>query len=275
MRVRYFPPDGTVQWTGGGLFPDDALFFPDGTDQALIVKGLVEHGQDPAFDKLGDSPILLGTRTPLTGVKRKREYLYHERRYVGTCVDEFAGLFNGMDISVETNETQRWVATHYPRKGQTVPVVLALGSNVVDYDAPTSVLESATRAIVQGLDQSGANRREGIATDTTGLGGTLLEKVVYAKPDTPPTELEEAAFSEIARHAKPVTDLVVTVGLVAGPLADRVSLTSDLLDRVKVGDTVDVEIIDGDVEITGPHRVVRRILTPNTDTLRYALTPEV
>lgn len=275
VHVRYFPPEGVVQWTELGAWPDDALFFPTGTDQALIAKGLVEHAQDPAMDKQGDWPILIETRTPLTGVTRSRTYLYHERRYVNTGLEELQSLYNGMDMHVETNATTRTFVTSYPRRGQTTQVTLSLGGNVVAYRAPVDVTNVSTRRYVQGLDQSGASRREGVYTDTSGLGGLLVEEVEYAKPETPVTELDETAISGVKRYGHPSTLLEVTIGHIGGGPGAQAELTSWMLDRVKVGDVVNVDIQDGQTNITGLHRVTRKTLTPETDTLRYLLAPEV
>jgi hypothetical protein len=151
-------------------------------------------------------------------------------------------------------------------------VTFELGSNISAYEAPTSVTDARTRAITQGLESSGADREEGIVTDMSGLGGVLVEGLNYAEPETPVTELESASRAAIMRSGHPVTDLTVTVGRVG---AWDPALTSWMLDRVKVGDIVDVVIIDGTTSIVGPHRVIRRTLTPDTDTLRYALAPEI
>ena len=271
LGVRFYAPGGYVLWTAGGVYPEEALFF-NKVDQALIVQGLVEHAQDPAMDKLGDVPILIGTRTFETGRTRTKTYPYHERRQIFDAISEFEALHNGMDLSLEITPTERVVATHYPRRGQGSGVTFELGSNIIDFTPPTDVTSSGTRWIAQALESSGADREEGIVTDLTGMGGMLIERLAYAEPDTPVTELESAAESSSKRYGHPVTMLTVTVGRVG---AWDPALTSWMLDHVKVGDLVDVVINDGPYQIYGKHRVTKRTLTPDTDTLRYQLAPEV
>lgn len=271
LGVRFYAPGGYVLWTAGGVYPEEALFF-NKVDQAFIVQGLVEHAQDPAMGKLGDVPILIGTRTFETGRTRTKTYPYHERRQIFDATAEFEALHNGMDLSLEITPTDRVVATHYPRRGQESGVTFELGSNIVAFQPPTDVTSSGTRWIAQALESSGADREEGIVTDLTGMGGMLIERLAYAEPDTPVTELESAAESSSKRYGHPVTMLTVTVGRVG--VWDP-ALTSWMLDHVKVGDLVDVVINDGPYQIYGPHRVTKRTLTPDTDTLRYQLAPEV
>lgn len=272
--VRFYAPGGVVQWTQGGVYPEEALHFPD-DDQALIAKGIIEHVQDPAMGKLGDTPILIGTRTPLTGTKRTKTYSYHERRTASDALGELGSMHGGMDMRVGFDETTRWVETHYPRLGNTVPVTIALGSNVIAYDAPTDATAAGTRWIAQALESSGADREEGMAEDLSGLGGMLVERLAYSEPGTAVTELTQTAVASLKRNGHPIAALEVTIGLVTGSIAAQVELTNYMLDRVKVGDVVDVEIIDGPIVILGPHRVIRRRLTPATDQLRYSLAPEV
>ncbi len=108
--------------------------------------------------------------------------------------------------------------------------------------------------------------------DLTGLGGMLVEQLAYAEPGTPVTALEAAAESSAKRYGHPIVPLTVTIGRVG---AWDPGLTSWMLDHVKVGDVVNVVINDGPRQIYGLHRVTKRILTPDTDTLRYQLAREV
>src|SRR3546814_18913545 len=77
-------PDGAVYWDRVSLTLEESTKFY-GVDQALVAKGLVEHLQDPAFDK---SDVRIGTDCPLTGVLRARVYLHRseERRVGKECV---------------------------------------------------------------------------------------------------------------------------------------------------------------------------------------------
>ena len=86
------------------------------------------------------------------------------------------------------------------------------------------------------------------------------------------TELYGAAEKSGKRYGHPVSDLTVTIGKIGAP---DPALTSWMLDHVKVGDVVTVDIQDGPIVHAGPHRVVRKVLTPESDTLRYSLIPEV
>jgi hypothetical protein len=260
VQVRLYPPAGSSRWANAGLWPQDQLGFFD-VDQALIVKGIVEHVQD---ESLGHGDLGIGTRTPLTGVPRTREYPYHERMPADTAMEWFTSIDKGMDIDYDQDRNQ--VVTHYPRQGTSADLALVHGgrrSNVVAYKPlSTSTLALASNVIVQ-ADGSGASRPEGYARDSAALGGALVEAVISAEEETPLSELDEGAASALAASLRARPGWEVTVSP---------DWTTRVLDQTGKGDTLRLVLPDEDVD--GPHRLVSSEWNPETDIVTLTLIEE-
>src|SRR5690606_4165508 len=190
--ARLTPPAGTIVYDEGAteLYADDAIEFID-VDQALIVQGLVEHAQDPAFDKDG---LGLLTDTPLTGVKRTRVYYWHERATISDCLEELVNISGGMDLTWQTTPTTRTLVSHYPRAGQVTTASLQAGEDrtVDDYQISLNGAAAATTVIVQ-ADGSGSGREEGVAQGVPDDLDLVLEEVWTAEPGTHIGELNAQA----------------------------------------------------------------------------------
>ena len=247
--VRLKPPAGTVIYDAASLKADDALEFID-ADYSTIVAGLIEHAQDPAYDK--DDLHLTADVRP-TGHRTTRVYYWHERQTIASCLAELVGLVDGPDIHIDP--VTRRVITR-PRIGQDTTVTLATDTGILDDHT------AATTVIVQ-ADGSGADREEGVATGLTDDVDLVLEEVYTAEPGT--------RVGELTAQARQYH------GLVAGhnPL---LTLTCDgddtdmLLDMLSVGDTADVDVPDPLLHVTGRHRIPGWSLDTRADRLTY--TPE-
>ena len=221
--VRLTPPAGTVIYDAVSLKADDALEFIN-VDQALIVKALVEHAQDPAFDK---DDLRLSTDTPLTGVKRTMVFYWHDRWKISDALGEVVKLTDGVDITIDTTPTKRTVRTHYPRAGRDTGVALAVGSNVDDYALALDGSAWATTVVVQS-DNSGIGREEGVAGHGRPIH-VVLEDVYTAEPGTHPGQLQ--AQADERRYGSPIYPGLYRVTC-ATEHTDR------LIDSVDEGDTV-------------------------------------
>lgn len=258
VQVRFYPPAGTALWTRGGLYPGDQLAFFD-ADQALIIKGLVEHAQDTT---IGKGNLSIATNCQPTGITRTREYPYDERMPIETAISEIAALYRGPEVTMQVTATTQTVTTHHPRQGKATSEVLVHGGSVVAYEAPTDTRDSASSIILQ-ADQSGADREEGYASDPLALDGLLLERVISTEGETPVTELEEGATHALGMYKRPQPSVWVTIDP---------RRTGYMLGAVGQGDTV--RAIIQQVGIDGTHRFVKRRLHPAGDMLEMMLTPE-
>src|SRR5690606_14012105 len=269
--ARLTPPAGDVIYDEGAteLYADDALEFHD-VDQALIVKALVEHAQDPAFDK---GNFYLDTDTPLTGVKRTKVYYWHDRWTISAALAELCSLSDGPEITIDATPEKRTVRTHYPQAGQESTVVLSTMGNIDDYHLGLDGESSATTVIVQ-ADGSGADREEGVATGADLLDGLVLEDVYTAEPGTHIGELNEQALTAHARYAGHVPLLTVQT---RPPYYDvrtheRVDTTSTLLDMLSLGSRVGVDVRSPLHAINKRARVTSWSLEPDVDRLTYTPT---
>ena len=238
VEARLTPPAGTIVYDEGAtnLMADDALEFID-VDQALIIKALVEHAQDPNFDK---DNFYLTTDTPLTGIKRTKVYYWHDRQCISDCIAELASLSGGVDVTIDTTPTERTLRTHYPRAGQETGVHLTTDTAATsrefqmdDYSLLLDGASSATTTIVQ-ADGSGADREEGVMVNPAPLG-LVIEAVWTAEPASHIGELGEQAATAWARYSGHVPVITVTLD------KDDTDKAVDLLD---LGDRLDVTIPD-------------------------------
>lgn len=261
ITVRLWPPDGHVIYDEATLTENAALAFYD-VDEALIVKGLVEHAQDPA---MGKSDLRLGTYTPTTKIKRERIYPWIERKQISELVSEFPTLADGVDVSLAVSATDRVIQTHFPRKGLDRGYVLALESNIATFSVDFDGDQTATQIIVQADNSEGGDREEGYATDTSKMDGIIMEKVYNATPGSAISSLEAQALRGLKRYARPVIIPSVTMDP---------KFTDELLDNVGLGDVVRVVVHKGWIDVDAKYRVVSRSLDPSSDALTYTLTPE-
>ena len=260
VDVYLYAPAAQARYTRVSLEPQELLYFW-GTDQALIVKGLVEHMQDPITMMGHEWPITVGTRTPLTGVERDRaeQYRFSDRMPIDTALEEFPALYRGVDIDVLTTPTRTTVATFYPQQGQTVDYPLVLGGNI-EKAVPASTRDVGSLVIAQAQDSSAA-RDEAYAADPRAFGGLMLQRLITAEQETPVNELDETARAELkwAKVSTPAYWLDVDPESIAEVLAETGK-----------GDTVRL-ILDGPDKVDALARIVKRQIHPDSLRLMVAL----
>ena len=253
LEVQFQPPAGLARWANLGLWPHDQLGFFD-VDQALIVKALVEHAQDAA---MGKGSLGIGTRTPLTGVPRTKEYPFHERMPVGTALEWFTSIAHGVDIDCEVTPTSATIVTHFPRQGTSADIALVHGGSasiVKAYRPLTTANRDLASSVIMQADGSGASRPEAYARDDKALGGTLLEAVVSAESETSPGELQEGADVALSQSISPRPGWEVVIDP---------AHTTRVLDEIGKGDLVRLVLPDEGVDRA--LRMVSRTLDPATD----------
>jgi hypothetical protein len=255
VDVYLYAPAAQARYTAVGLFPEEQLYFW-GVDQALIFKGVMEHIQDPEF---GYADLGVATRTPLTGVRRDREWSFRDLTPADTALDGLMGISRGLEWDTVTTPTTTTATTFYPRQGKAVDYVLALGSNVVSaVPANTRDVGSAIIAQAQGL---GSYRAVAYATDARAFGGTKIQRVVTAEQDAPLNELGETAKAELfwARSSTPAYWVDIDPDCIAEVLANTAK-----------GDTVRL-ILDYPTPVDQLARIVRRQIHPDSLRLMLAL----
>ena len=256
---RAYPPAGTAVFDEISVTFTEQLGYFD-IDQALIVKALVEHAQDPA---MGKSDLNIGTNTPLTGVLRTREYPFIDRQQVSEALSEFPTLADGVETEVVVTPDTRTYTTYYPRKGRVKDITLALGVNIASFDVDVDGEQTSSQIIVQ-AEGEGSDREEGYAENRDLLEGIVLEKVYNATPGSAVSSLTAQARRGLGRYRKPV---------VIPSITSKPGLTNELLDQVVTGDIVTVDIRRGWMQALGLYRIVGIGLDPNTDQITFTITP--
>lgn len=264
IQIQCMAPDGGVYWDEISLVRKEALYF-NNVDQALIVKGLVEHAQDTG---LGKSDLRIGTQTPLTGVKRVREYEYFNHELISDTIDEWPALWDGVEWSIDITPSARTFRTHYPRKGATKPkYALTLGKNISHLNMSIDGEETANTVIVMADQGEGPSREEGVSSVPDSLNDNLtLEKVYNATPGSGINSLQAQARRGVRRYQNPVTlpDLVTYEGV-----------GKELLGMLQVGDVVPVYVKWGWYDLNDVYRIVKIVLDPSTEQMTISINPEV
>lgn len=250
VDVYLYAPAALARYTRVILEPQEMLYFW-GVDQALIVKGIVEHMQLP-LTKMGHVwPITVGTRTPLTGVLRDKEYPFSARMPVETALDDLMSLYNGLDIDVPPHPTDNIVNTYFPHQGQLIDFQLVQNGNVVKA-VPATTNDVGSLVIAQSQDSSTV-RDEAYAIDPSAFGGMIRQRLITAEQDTPLSELDETATAELAWSKVSTPAYWLDIDPEAIP---------EVMAHVGKGDTVRL-LLDFPNSVDALARVVKRQIHPS------------
>jgi outer membrane protein OmpA-like peptidoglycan-associated protein len=271
IRTRLYAPVGSVIYDDVVLYADGSIYAMNWL-QADIMRELVRHAQDESIGK-SDLNIDFAVVGEANDTRREREYKWAEREVILELMNEFPTLADGGEWALETTPTSRSVV-FYPYKtgpyGQTGgrgkqwnPYSLRLGDNLESVTINEDGSDVATVIVVR-KDGEGIGREEGVARDTSGMNGLVLEKVYDATPLSSNSSLRPQADRGLARYRKPVRVPSVTT------MPNKVD---ELLDNVGIGDRLMVLATNGGKEYEGNSRVTSMALDPATDQITYTLVP--
>lgn len=252
VHARLCAVQGKTYWDKITLTQDTAFERFD-TDQALIVKGLVEHAQDTAFDK---NNVNITTDTPTTGVKRDLVALHSEHANIWNLITEQTGFEQGLDLGMRYTPTKRILTTHYPFRGRTrTSLHLRLGRNIASYDWVFDGEAAASSTIVLGSG-TGSDREEAVKIIPDAFAdGLILETVTALGPEIPVDRLQEIANELGAINKNPEILTITTYP------HDIEKPERRFIGYLNVGDLVPVTIFDGPIydssdQLTGWHFTV-------------------
>lgn len=247
VTVRLYCPVGAIHLGALSVTALESVSSePEGTDVTEMMRRIVAYCHD-AYDYDFD------TDTDAAGVTEITAYQFAD---LGNC---FAALqtypARGLaDFDMVLTPTTRTFTTYAPRKGShkagntlTIP---ATAVNLTGYRLDGEA--TSTRVIRRGAGD-GSDREIGFAEDTSFLDGLPLDSVEDAPPETPVDGLDGLAATDLAR------------------LADIVELPEFDVPAegwwgvVDTGDTVDVEIDWGPIQVDTVRRVVSMRLDPKRD----------
>lgn len=227
---------GTVYYDRASLTYNTA-FEAYQEDQTDIVCDLVDHAQDPAFDK---NDVNLDCDGPATGKLRDLIALHAQHGKIWTLIKSFTQLHEGLDLGVTYTPTTRTLTTHFPHKGGYRPgLALATGRNVTDWRW-TFDGEAATSSMILLGTGSGSDREEAAAIDDTRFpDGLILESVETVDADTPVEHLDELAAEALAVLGEPEVLSVSTYP------NDPTNPACDFIGKLQVGDWLPVSLRSG------------------------------
>lgn len=261
LRVRLYSPGGTIYWDAVTLTLMESLSFGD-EDVTDIVSALVAHLQDPAY---GKSDLNIDTDPTDSGVVvPARAYQFADHHNGGKILRSFTDQDAVCDITVEHPDlSTRLVTVHAPSKGSLrddLPLdgIAFTDDELVDWEENFDG-EAASSAITMLGDGDGPDREEGAATDPTAFGGTTLEEVLKAPPETPIDTLDAAAEEELRLRSNPA------------PLT--LTFRGDMVGVLATGDLIPVDLVDETTHIEGAYRAIKLTIDPEKDTVTADADP--
>lgn len=257
IEVRLYSPGGTIYWDALSATVMESLSFPE-NDQSYIAYLLMEHAQDPAYDK----PALnLTFDTAPTGVRRTRHYQFAEHANIKSSLDEFTELSDGFDYAIiSPTPSSRIFTTYHPRRKRDMreQIVLFPGAdpmyNVTSFELSRDGRSAANSVVVLGPGD-GPDREEGAAVSSGEFGDAVFESVVTAPLEARIDALDSLAAYHLGmeRHAYSLT---VTLE------------TADLINELELGDLISVYLPSSVPGVpTNEWRVVDIALDGETDAL--------
>lgn len=220
-------PPGGIIWDDVRLTRMESNSYPL-TDVGTIFNELVQHAQDPAFDKTN---LNITAVTPPTGVNVERYYQHAEHVRISDAFKDFAD--EGVcDFGFSyPSPTQRSFRAYVPRMGQfRSNVVLTLngvdgltGIPTVEKDGGRTV----TVAIALAEGQTGPGRSEAAAIDTSSTDGVIREETFETAEHHDRLAL---AAQEFLRSKKNLAEV------------PQVEVDASILERVDMGDIIGISV---------------------------------
>jgi len=260
LEIRLYSPGGTIYWDAVTLTIMESLSSAEGPndfemEQTKIFRRIVEHAQDPAA---GKDDLNITTNTPPSGVERTRVYQYADHEAIWQAMLEFPNLSNGFDFTLDYPDPHtRVLTTHYPRVGSYKPeFALEAGKNIVAFRLSLDGEQVANNVTILSVDSEGPDREEGGATDTSEYD-IDLELVQAAPSGAPIDSLVERAEELLATHRRPeVLEVTVVEDLDGAPIGEAERFRR-IVEGLRPGDTTDVRLPVGWVQLDGVYEVVR------------------
>lgn len=265
FEMRLYGVQGSILWDACQLvFPESFQIL--GLDTQTVVELLLQHAQDPAFDK---SDVNLETNTTLTGVHKLRQlskYWDHDNMW-STGFETLIKEHRGIDVyfACENNDpTDRKVLSFYPKAGVIRNAfAITVQNDCYEFEYEFQGSEAASSVVALG-QPSDAAREEGRAIDLDAFDGVTYEKVMDAPDEVKTNELDSWAKKQLPKTTKP--DLL-TLHLAGHNLVERTIAELDL------GDIIPVSMDWGQLQMTAePMRVLETVIRPQDDTVSIRLS---
>ena len=272
LEARVFGAGGLTAWDSvrAVLMESTASDF-GGMDQTDLARRVIRYAQVGR----GKSSLRVGTDTPPSGVNVVRAWQHADHEWIDKAITDLGQQADGFEWSIDVTPSTRTFRTHYPLRGVDRSATLTLrlgraeeGGNLASYTRSRDGASVAT-SIVARAPGDGPDREEGIAVDTTGTGGLVLDSLIDAPDDATVNDLDAVAEDELAAVGAVVP--VVEVSTHPGAVAIVDGNPVDLIDLLDVGDRVTLDVDDGFVQIGGVWRIVRITVTCRTNVATLAL----
>jgi hypothetical protein len=267
VEVRLYCPWGAIHWGASSATELESVSSElTGTDITEMMRRIVDYAQNGA----GKSDLNIATDTPASGITETVAYQFADlggifdtlATYPGRGLADFDVVLDGGDPDAEVGDGagSRTFTTYAPRRGthRADHALVVAGTQVLTLGHTLDGQQTSTRTIRRGQGD-GSDRELGVATDTSALGGLVLEDVGDAPPEMSIDGLDRLAATDLARLRQ-----IVSVPEVTVPAEGWWGV-------VRPGDTVPVTIDWGAVQEDATLRVQANRLNPATDTVSVTL----
>lgn len=295
---RLYGPEGTIRWDAATVVAEQSLGFPPNTDQATLMTTVIQYAQGKGIYGIYSaekSDLNVLPDFAVTGVQRERNYQLadHQPIFNGSgsgVLDEFLRADDGLDWGMVYTPTSKILRGYYPTRGtdrtditftfRRFPDTPELDSSwgIVGWSYADSIERTADQVCElggwggTGGDQF-ATREEGGFDDPSPLGGLTLELVEPAPQGSPIGTLDHIAQARGAQLENPISTPQLTIAEPRDPTTGEV--TYPLIGVLMPGDTIPVDLVDGEVTMQDNWRLAQVVLTrdPNSGGEVLVVTP--
>lgn len=226
----------------------------ENVDQLSIARALITYAQSSSIKgPQANLNILTGTELTTdngnTQKLRTRNYLAHELRNVGDAITQLAALKTGFDFRIDTNYEAGVPVSRfrlfYPSVGTALGMSLELGKNILGYTQMQEAQSQARRVIVTGQGE-GDLKLTSKAEDTVYTSYPMREATFSLGDISEQATLDAHAEAQLQRVRQPrrIPTLVV-------------KSSDPEVGSFVCGDTMNVKIDDGFVQLNQPYKLVQ------------------
>lgn len=272
IEVRLYSPGGRIWFDALSLTLMESLAsdvnWDDGdSDVAAVMRRIVEHAQDPAFNR---SNLNIGTDCPPVGRRISIAYQFAEHQKIGEALREYPRQ-GYPDYWIDNRRTFRTAPGPGMRRGSYKPEWRASLIQRADGSAVGNVAASSLGGFFDGeqavssatilAQGDGPDREEGGYVDALAYEGTTMEVVESAPPEADIDTLDRLAYERV-QESKQAESLTWEY------------LKGDMIGELWPGDVVPVLFDYGDYDVPGtPWRIQRCYIDPKRDRMAVQATP--
>lgn len=243
LEIRLYAPKGDIVYDAVQILLLESLDFQN-ADYRDIVEGLVEHAQDPDFNKSNEHILVAGN--PI-GTTTNVTFHYAHKANIWNAIKRYTEFEGGINVyptytpSTRTLMVRPWEGDYHPE------YKMVWGKNITSYTLDRNG-EEVTNTVTSRGEGDAPWQYMAFAQETDALD-VVLEDVVDAPEGMGIDWLDDYARGQVQQKK----DIVDVLGLTI-----RDGPTESIRKYLKVGDRIPVQIVDGLDFVDDDYKVISK-----------------